>query len=89
MYKCGICGKDHAKLDDYVACVEKCGRQVKVEQQRQREEELARQKTERFENIYKKYNELRDEIKAFAKDYGYSPISFRYSFADLINELCR
>lgn len=89
MYKCMFCGKEHKSIDDYAACVEACHKQVKEEQRKAEEEKLRKEKQERFNRITTKYNELRKDLKEFARDYGYTPISFPGSIADLFDSLFR
>lgn len=83
IYKCMICGKEHTSIDKYAACVANCNRIVKAEQEKRREEKLAEEKADRLALVNKKYNEFQDELKSFAKDYGYVPISLRNPLSDL------
>lgn len=87
MYKCMICGKEHKSLDDYAACVAVCNKRVKEEQIRAREERLNAEKSKRIESIKGKHNDLRNEVCEFVKDYGYSPIIFPASIAELFNSV--
>ena len=87
MYKCMICGKEHKSIDDYAACVASCNQKAKEEQRKMLEEKIRKEKAERFESITAKYNSLRKEVKEFAKDYGYTPITFPGSIASLFDSL--
>ena len=39
-YTCGICGKEHTYLDDYLKCVANCGEAIKLEENKKRMEEM-------------------------------------------------
>ena len=87
MYKCMICGKEHDSIEGYAACVASCNRKAQEEQKKLREEKLMREKSERFKSISTKYNDLQKELREFARDYGYTPITFSGSIVDLFNSL--
>lgn len=63
MYKCAICGKDHERVEDYVACSERCMRSLNAEKERKRKEKLAEEREPRYKAIL----DLQDKIKSDEK----------------------
>ena len=59
-YVCGLCGKTHYELDEYLACVAKCGAELKA-----REEEKAKKK--HLEEVNAALNGIK-EAKKYYKD---------------------
>lgn len=83
IYTCGICGKEHEKLDDYLKCVTACGNKLKEE-----EKEKAEQK--RIEEINAELNRVKeakkyyeDKLNQFKEKY---PEEYELNFGNLNNK---
>lgn len=84
-YVCGLCGKTHYELDEYLACVAKCGAELKA-----REEAEAKQK--HLEEVNSALNGIKEAKKYYedlmAKFKMNFPEEYILNFGHLDTEKC-
>lgn len=76
---------------EYECCEYENNLKKQREEERMRQEKLAKEKQERYDAIIKHEKELADEIHAYEKDYGHL-FTYKlplYSFSDLNNKIVR
>jgi hypothetical protein len=84
-YVCGLCGKTHYELDDYLACVARCGAELKA-----REEAEAKQK--HLEEVNAALNGIK-QARSYYEDLLYKfkekyPEEYKLNFGHLDTEEC-
>ena len=69
-YICALCNTPHDTYEAYAACVQKCAKQKKDEEERKHREELAEKKQERLDSIKEMQAKLNEQIQSYVDDYG-------------------
>jgi DNA-directed RNA polymerase subunit RPC12/RpoP len=78
-YVCSICGEKYESLDDYLACVAKCGEKLKAEQKAEAEKERLEKVNAALNGIKEAKKYYEDQLEKFKEDY---PAEYKLNFGD-------
>lgn len=77
-YVCGICGASHYELDEYLACVSKCGETLKAKQKAEAEKERLEKVNAALNKIKEAKKYYEDQLAKFEEEY---PEEYKINFS--------
>ena len=88
-YVCGICGKTHYSLDDYLTCVAKCGEKLKAIE-KEKEEKAEKERLEKINAALNRIKQAKsyyeEQLAKFQKEY---PDEYKLNFGEGCKEKCK
>ena len=79
-YVCGICGKEYFDLDMYMACVSKCGEEIKAELKAEAEKARLAKVNEALSKVKEAKKHYEELLEKFKTEY---PAEYKLNFGDV------